>query len=154
MRWYNFSGPDGDFTLDFPVKPTRLADEYVEDAVIKHYGAETADTYFDLNYQDLPVPADDPLYSAFGPRAEILRAERVSKDGSRVIGYRRVAPNISDMERWQATGQTGKYLHLLSRQIIDRGRLYVLGCSAKQINKEVDKSVCRRFFNSFNIVAP
>lgn len=152
-RWYVFTSPDEDFTLEFPVKPTRLPDVQTESAVVRHYGTETADVYFDLNFQDVLVSADDPAYGTFGPQYEMTRAQNVSKDGSRVIGYRRVAQNISDMERWQATGQGDRYIHLLTRSIIHNGRLYLLGCSARPFNQEVDKGVCRRFFNSFRIIS-
>jgi hypothetical protein len=152
LQHYPFTSPDEDFTLEFPVKPTRLPDVQTESALIRHYGAETTGIYFDLNFQDLLVPADDPAYSTFGPRYEITRAQNVSRDGSRVIGYRRVAANISDMERWQATGQRDRYIHLLTRSIVHNGRLYLLGCSAHPFNQEVDKKVCRRFFNSFRII--
>jgi hypothetical protein len=151
-KWHLFISPDEDFTLEFPIKPIRLADVQNKEANIRHYGAETTDIYFDLNFQDLLVPTDDPAYSTFGPEAEIMRAQSVSRDGSRVISYRRVAPNISDMERWQATGQRDKYINLLTRSIIYNGRLYVLGCSSRPFNQEVDKGVCRRFFNSFHII--
>ncbi|HEX8708804.1 MAG TPA: hypothetical protein VF723_11220 [Pyrinomonadaceae bacterium] len=151
-KWYTFTSPDEDFTLTFPVKPTRLPDVQTESAIVRHYGAETTDIYFDLNFQDLLVPADDPAYSTFGPRYEITRAQNVSRDGSRVIGHRRVAANVSDMERWQAPGQRDRYIHLLTRSIVHNGRLYLLGCSARPFNQEVDKKVCRRFFNSFRII--
>ena len=151
-KWYTFNSPDEDFTLAFPVKPARLPDVQTESAIVRHYGAETRDIYLDLNFQDLLVPAGDPAYSTFGPRYEITRAQNVGRDGSRVIGYRRVAANVSDMERWQATDQQDRYIHLLTRSIVYNGRLYLLGCSARPFNQEVDKKVCRRFFNSFRII--
>src|SRR5918911_1265543 len=117
-RWFSFTSPDEDFTLEFPVKPTRLPDVQTESAIVRHYGAETTDIYFDLNFQDLVVPAGDPASNTFGPQYEIMRAQNVRRDGSRVVGYRRVAANISDMERWQATSQRDRYIHLLTRSIV------------------------------------
>ena len=53
---------------------------------------------------------------------------------------------------WSPTSRRGSYQHFLSRNILRDGRHYRIGCNSLIRDREVDKRVCRRFFNSFRII--
>src|SRR6266446_4642845 len=55
-RGYVFVSPDGDFTLSFPEKPNREADEPGPDSVFKSYGLYTQNGMrFSVNFSQLPM---------------------------------------------------------------------------------------------------
>jgi hypothetical protein len=148
--WYIFKGPDGDFSLAFPAKPQPFESD-VEGPVttIRHYQLSTKDgKYFSVNIQDMggdPRSRDD---NEFGQKDEVIVANAARERGERVVQVHRVAKNIIEMEVWQPVKNSQDKLNRLDHAILLRGRLYTLGCGSLIDNKEVDKAVCRKFFNS------
>lgn len=152
--WYIFPGPDGDFSLAFPGKP-KPSDSDGEGPVtiIRHYEVSTkAGKYFSVNLQDMggdPLSRDD---NEFGQKDEIIVAGAARERGERVVQVHRVAKNIIEMEVWQPVKDSQNKLHRLDHAIVHRGRLYTLGCGSLVDNKEVDRAVCRKFFNSLRFI--
>lgn len=148
--WYIFKGPDGDFTLAFPAKPEPF-ESGIEGPVtsIRHYQVSTKDgKHFSINIQDVGGEPRSRDANEFGQKDEIIAAAAARDRGERVVQVHRVAKNTIEMEIWQPAKGTQDKLHRLDHAIVHRGRLYTLGCGSLIDNKEVDKAVCRKFFNS------
>lgn len=79
---------------------------------------------------------------------EQLASEADRKDGLRVVQTHRVERNIVETERWQTVPETGANINYLRRSILRRARVYTLACGSVINGKEVDKSICQRFFSS------
>ena len=88
----------------------------------------------------------------FGLEDESVAAVAARDRGERVVQVHRVAKNIIEMEVWQPVKDTPNKLHRLDHAILRRGRLYTLGCGSLIDNKEVDRAVCRKFFNSLRFI--
>ena len=146
-KWYTFTGPDGDFTLQFPFKPQHEEDIQGPFAMIRRYSSTANTYYFGIVYQDV------------GPEASTLRQTHeedtsalLQDQGYIIVSIRRLSKNITQMELWSPSQTPKKFLHRIDRTIVSNGRMYTLGCSSRIAGREVDKSVCRRFFNSFRII--
>jgi hypothetical protein len=152
--WYTFIGPDGDFSLAFPAKPERFNSD-VEGPVtsIRHYQVSTkAGNHFSINLQDVGGDPRSRDANEFGQEDDIVAAAAARDRGERVVQVHRVAKNIIDMEVWQPVKDTPNKMHRLDHAILRRGRLYTLGCGSLIDNKEVDRAVCRKFFNSMRFI--
>jgi hypothetical protein len=155
-RWMTFTGPDGDFSVSFPVRPTPETlrpDMQGPVTAIRAYDAATDWVHFHINFQDYGGDPDSPEANSFGGSAyEQEMARGLRGDGVLVISARRLAPNISELEFWApATHPPYKKLHSLVRDIIYRGRGYHMSCGSRIQGEEVDRQACRRFFNSFRL---
>jgi len=154
VGWYSFTGPDGDFSLAFPAKPLPFESD-IEGPVttLRHYHLSTKDgKYFSVNIQDMggdPVSRDA---NEFDPNNESTVAVAARERGERVVQVHRLAKNIFEMEVWQPVKDTPNKLHRIDHAILRRGRLYTLGCGSLIDNKEVDRAVCRKFFNSLRFI--
>lgn len=103
---------------------------------------------FSVNFQDIGGDPGAAENNNFGPDHERIVANVARERGERVVQVRRLAKNVYEMEIWQTLKDTGANIQRLERGILRRGRVYTLGCGSLINNKEVDRSVCRRFFNS------
>lgn len=65
---------------------------------------------------------------------------------------RRIAPSISESEYWDPNDEKTGYQHSFNRSILHQGRFYFLSCGRLVEDIEVDKKVCRMFFNSFKLL--
>ena len=154
LGWYIFKGPDGDFSLAFPAKPEPF-ESGVEGPVtsIRHYQVSTkAGKYFSINLQDMGGDPRSRDANEFGQKDEVVAAAAARERGERVVQVHRVAKNIIEMEVWQRVKDSSNKLHRLDHAILRRGRLYTLGCGSLSDNKEVDRAVCRKFFNSIRFI--
>jgi hypothetical protein len=150
VGWYSFTGPEGDFSLAFPAKPQPFESD-IEGPVttIRHYHLSTKDgKYFSVNIQDMGGDPRSRDANEFDPDNEGIVAVAARERGERVVQVHRLAKNIFEMEVWQPVKDTQEKLHRLDHAILRRGRMYTLGCGSLIDNKEVDKSTCRKFFNS------
>ena len=153
MGWYIFKGPDGDFSLVFPAKPEPF-ESGVEGPVtsIRHYQSTKDGKHFSINLQDIGGDPRSRDANEFGQKDEIEAAAAARDRGERVVQVHRVAKNIIEMEVWKPVKDTQDKLHRLDYSILRRGRMYTLGCGSLIDNKEVDRAVCRKFFNSIRFI--
>jgi|SRR6185312_5540378 len=147
-KWYKFTGPDGDFTLTFPAKPTREPDGQGPITLMRSYGLNTQTAMrFSVVFQDLggsPLARSNNEWAA---DQEQIVAAASRNNGERVVQIRRLSKNVIEWELRQVVPQTGVDINYLRRDIIRRGRTYTLACGS--INgTDVNKSICRRFFES------
>jgi hypothetical protein len=148
--WQIFTSPDGDFTLTFPGKPEPFEHD-VQGPVtaIRAYNLYTKDgLIFSVNFQDIGGDPGAAENNNFGPDHERIVANAARERGERVMQVRRLAKNVYEMEIRQTLKDTGANIQRLERSILRRGRVYTLGCGSLINNKEVERSVCRKFFNS------
>ena len=152
-RWYVLVGPDGDFTLSFPEKPNREADEPGPDSVFKSYGLYTQNGMrFSVNFSQLPMDPNLPSANQWTDEVErsLLADDRENK--RRLVSSRRIGKNTFEAEIWDASNSTGESLNYLRQTIFRRGRVYTLLCGSEILGRRVDKSICRRFFNSMHFI--
>lgn len=148
-RWQTFIGPDGDFTLAFPQKPTREQDDQGLVTMIRAYSVTTeSGMHFSVNFQDLGGDPRSRRNNEYDQSAEQMMADAARDRGERVVQIHRIAGNIIETELWQTPPETSNNINYLTRNIVHRGRVYTLGCGSVINNQEVNKTVCRRFFNS------
>lgn len=152
-RWYTFKGPDGDFTLDFPRAPERLPDGQGPVTIIRHYALTTPDgSHFSVNFQDMggdPQSRDD---NEFAPDQEETVAAAAREDGMRIVQTRRLSKNVIEAEYRLTSPLTGDEIDYLLRTIVRRGRMYSLSCGVVVEGKEIDRSLCGRFFGSLHFL--
>lgn len=146
VKWYAFTGPDHDFSIQFPSKPAREEDVPGTIGVIRRYSSTTDTYYFGIVYQDVGHAASD-----LTPTHEESTATLLEEKDHKIISVRRLSKNTSQIELWSPSQTPGKFLHRIDRTILSHDRLYTLGCSSRIAEREVDKAVCRRFFSSFRI---
>jgi hypothetical protein len=144
--------PDHDFTHDFPVKPSRAEDVQGPVTILRRYVSATDTTYFEISIQDFGGALDSPDANSYDPKFEQNLSQLLIKDGFKIVQLRRTAKNIYEMEAWSPSQTPGRYQHNLARGVLRYGRQYRMGCGSLVIGQEVNKGVCRRFFNSFHIV--
>lgn len=148
-QWYTFTSPDGDFTLAFPRKPSREQDSQGPVTLIRSYGVTTeSGMYFSVNFQDIGGDPRARRNNEPDSRAEEMIADAARGRGERVVQIHRIARNIIEMELWQTSQLTGDNINYVTRNILHRGRVYNLGCGSVINNQEVNKTTCRRFFDS------
>jgi hypothetical protein len=152
--WYMFKGPDGDFSLAFPSEPAPYESD-VEGPVtiIRHYHLSTKDgKYFSVNIQDTGGNPRSRDANEFDQNNEATVSLAARERGERVVQVHRLAKNIFEMEVWQPVKDSANKLNRLDHAILHRGRLYTLGCGSLIDNKEVDKTICRKFFKSIRFI--
>src|SRR5260370_14632925 len=113
-KWYIFKGPDGDFTLPFPEKPTLKQVVQGPVTLLRSYEVTTDEgTTFSINFQDI---GGDPSASEsnewIGGLEEILFAADRRQNGP--VGQKhRLAKNIIKTELWlPVTTTRGKIKYL------------------------------------------
>lgn len=148
-KWYIFTSPDHDFTIEFPSKPAREEDAPGIVGVIRRYSSTTDTYYFGIVYQDVGHSARD-----LTPTHEESTAALLEERGHKIISVRRLSKNTSQTELWSPSQTPGKFLHRIDRTIVSNDRIYTLGCSSRVAEREVDKAMCRRFFGSFRVTGP
>lgn len=149
--WYTFRGPDKDFTIRFPGKPAREEGVQGPVTLLRRYAAAANGIYFELSIQDIGGVPGTPEASEFGPGFERNMAERLTKEGFRIVHLRRTAKNNYEMEAWTPREEGPGFLHSLERGVIHNGRIYSMGCNSLLPEREVDRKKCRHFLDSFRI---
>lgn len=149
-RWYMFTSPDDDFRLAFPSKPLEEEATQGPTTLIRAFGLVTPNGMrFSINFQDI---GGDPLAlesNEWGRNLEQLTSEADRKDGLRVVQTHRVGKNIVETELWQKVPENGANINYLRRIILRRARVYTLACGLVVNGKDLNRSICRRFFGSF-----
>jgi len=152
-QWYVFVSPDGDFTLSFPQKPNREADEPGPDSVFQSYGLYTQNGMrFSINFSQLPMDPNLMSANEWTDQVEqsLLADDREHK--RHVVDTRRIGKNAFEVEIWDAATKTGESLNYIRRTIFRRGKVYTLQCGSEIYGREADKSTCRRFLNSMHLI--
>jgi hypothetical protein len=153
-RWHTFVGPDDDFTIEFPSEP-RLEEgrqEAGEVAVRRRFSYYGNSLWLSVMFQDLGFPPDSRQANDLGPNIEEIIAAYTVDRGGKAIRVQRLAKNVLEEERLVPSRQTNKVRHVISRIIQRNSRMYTLGCVPLVDGQEVDKNICRRFFNSFRVI--
>jgi hypothetical protein len=152
-QWYTFTSPDKDFTLGFPLKPQRELEEQGPVTLIRTYGLNTRDGMrFSVNFQDVGGDPRSRQSNEFAPDHEEVVASAARRDGRRMIQIHRLAKNIIEMEYQLTVEETNADINYMERTILRRARVYSLGCGSVVDAREVDKSICRKFFNSMRFL--
>jgi hypothetical protein len=147
--WYIFTSPDRDFKLAFPRKPSREPDDQGLVTLIRAYSVTTENgMHFSVNFQDIGGDPRARRNNTYEPMAEDMMTDAARQRGERVVQVHRIAKNIIEMELWQTAQGAGDNINYLTRNIVHRGRIFTLGCGSVINNIEVDKTICRCFFNS------
>lgn len=151
-KWYTFRGPDNDFTLDFPSGPKRVEDVQGPVTVLRRYALTFENIYFEVSIQDTGGAPGSPEANELSPKYEQNMAELLAEDGTKIVQIRRLSKGSYEMELWFPSLDKDGYHHGLRRGAIRNGRQYHYGCNSLIIGREVNRDVCRRFFNSFRII--
>jgi hypothetical protein len=152
-RWYVFISPDGDFTLSFPERPIRELDQQSPGTSIKSYAFNTqSGMRFSINFQS---GADNPsrrLANEWndGYEQELLTTDR--ENNRRVVHTQRIGKDTFEAEIWDAGSNTSESINYLRRTIVRQTRIYTLLCGSEVYGRRVNKSICRRFFNSMHFI--
>ncbi len=146
--WETFAGPDGDFTVSLPGRPSRAPDAQGPVTTIRFYELITDRMHFVVNFQGLGGDPKARVSNEYAAGYEELLSDSLREQGQRIVRMRRIARNMVDVEAWQTPKETGADQHYLTRYVIRRGRTYQLNCASRSGGQQVDRAVCRRFFSS------
>jgi hypothetical protein len=151
-EWPSFRGPDNDFTLEFPSEPKRVEDLQGSVTVLRRYALTTQSSYFEISIQDTGGVPSSSYANEFSPNFEQTISQMMGEDGIKIVQLRRTTKGSYEMEVLSPTLDRKDYLHGLRRGLIRNGRIYSMACDSLIVGKDADRSICRRFFNSFRIV--
>lgn len=153
-KWFIFTGPDGDFRLEFPAKPSPEAAGQGPVTLIRGFSLTTVDGMsFSVNLQD---NGGDPLAShnnEWGSDLEQSMSAADRTDGRRVVQIHRLAKNIVEAEIWQTVAENGANINYLRRSILRKGRVFTLACGSAIDGQRLNKPVCERFFSSMTFIS-
>ncbi len=119
---------------------------------MRHFLSASGSFSFAVVIQDFGGDPAAHENNAFSPNYEKIIADGKNAGGARVVQMRRIAPNISESEYWDPNDEKTGYQYSFNQSILHRGRFYFLGCGRLVEDLEVDKKVCRMFFNSFKLL--
>jgi len=152
-RWNTFTSPDRDFTLDFPGTPKRVPDEQGPVTIIRSYGLTTKDGMrFAVNFQDIGGDPQSRQNNEFARDHEELVTAAAREQGRRVVQVHRLAKNVIEIEYRMRSEDSNDDISYVERTILRRGRVYSVSCGSVVGGREVDRSACRRFFNSMRFI--
>jgi hypothetical protein len=152
-RWYVLVSPDGEFTLSFPQKPDREPDEAGPVTPIRSYGLYTQTRMrFSVNFQDVSPSPDWRLANERNDDYEKGFLSKNSENKRRVVHTQRIGKNIFEAEIWDSSSDNGQSINYITQTIIRHARIYTLLCGSEIYGRRVDKSICRRFFDSMHFI--
>lgn len=149
---FTFVGPDDDFSVKTPVKFKFLSSKPNNLTSARLYGGSNDEVTLSIVLQEMDFASDNPYNNEFAPDYERMTAKLFLEKGSKVISFRRVVPNVVDWEHWHPAERSGEWRNTLERQVINNGRLYSLSCGSALNNQEVNKNLCKTYFNSFKLL--
>jgi hypothetical protein len=153
QTWYVFVSPEGDFTLSFPRKPSREADEPGPNSPVKSYGLYTQNGMrFSVNSQAGSGDPNSPLANEWNDRYEQSLLSSYRENKRRVIHSQRIAKNGFEAEIWDSSADNGESINYVIQTILRRGRIYTLLCGSEVYGQKVSKSICRKFFSSMQFI--
>ncbi len=146
-NWFTFTGVDEEFSLKTPINFKPITTKRNDLTTARQYGGDNDKITLSIVLQEMGLPANNPYIDEFAPDYERITAKLLREGGFEVISFRRISPNTVDWEQWNPNNY-----HTLSRHIVKNARLYSLSCTSNKINQEVDRKLCRVFFNSFKFL--
>lgn len=156
-EWGTLTGPDRDFTIDFPVEPKR--DEFrappsigKTGRLVRRYRAYTDEAMLVITFEDLNYPANSPFADSVAPTYEQKIRKAARQSGWKIIRIQRLSNSVAETEAWERLDKPAGYVHTISRTVVRNGQAYDLQCRSMFIGQEVDKPSCQRFLNSFRII--
>jgi hypothetical protein len=151
-RWYVFVSPDGDFTLSFPQKPSQEPDEPGPATPVKTYALRIQNgTQFSINSQGSFGDPNSPLSNEWNDRYEQALLTKDRENNRRVVHTQRIGKNTFEAEIWDSSA--GERLNYVRQTILRSGRIYTLLCGSQIYGRKLDKSICRRFFDSMHFIS-
>lgn len=158
-QWGTLTGPDRDFKVEFPVEPKR--DEFRGKSslgkagpLIRRYSASTDTLMLVISFQDLNYEPNSPFADSVASTYERKIKEAARRDGWKIIRIQRLSNSVVETEAWERSRAPSGYVHSISRTVIRNGQAYDLQCRSMFIGRELDRTVCRHFFNSFHVIGP
>jgi hypothetical protein len=152
-KWRKFIGPDQDFSLLAPNMMERLQDAQGERNYYRHFQCVFGYYSLAVIFYDYDGDPEAQENNVFGPNHEKLIRDGFIAGGYRVVQMRRIAPNIVEKEYWHPNIDETDYMHVYNRSILHKGRVYDLDCGYLLEGNEVDKKICRMFFDSFKLLS-
>lgn len=154
-RWYTFSGPDGDFTVQLPGKPVREPDVYSLGRTVRGYSLVKDFVHFQILFQNAGLgvnsPESDKLPADF---AESMVRDIEGKGGT-LLRAELERINVHELEAWVPfKNHPGQSLHYVERFIARNGQLYHLACTSLVPGRKLDPAIYRRVFDSFRVIGP
>lgn len=158
-QWRTYTGPDKDFTIDLPAEPT--GDEFRSKlstgetgALIRRYSAVTDTLMFVVSFRDTGYKPGSPFADRLSSDFERKVKESYKEAGWKVVSIKRLSNSVAEVEEWDRISKPSGYAHVIGRTIVRNGQVYDLQCRSTFFRQEVDRDICRRFFDSFRIIGP
>jgi hypothetical protein len=158
-QWGTLTGPDRDFTVEFPSEPKR--DEFRGKSslgkvgpLIRRYSLFTNTLMLVLSFQDLDYAPNSPFADSVASTYEQKLKAAARRDGWKIVRIQRLSKSIAETEAWERSHSPDGYVHSISRTVIRNGQAYDLQCRSLFIRQEVDRAVCYRFLTSFRVIGP
>jgi hypothetical protein len=151
-RWHTFTGPDRDFIIEFPFKPRLGTKKEGLGETMRQYDSTKGSLLFQLMFWDTGFARTSRQGNQLPPDFSQDMIEQAKQEGWTVIRSQLLSNNLYEQERWTPLDSNPeRKVHLIGRHIRRYGREYILTCSSLIPDKEVEREVCRYFFNSFRI---
>lgn len=158
-EWGTLTGPDRDFTIDFPVEPER--DEFRAEPstgkagrLVRRYRAYVGKTVLVITFEDLDYPANSPFADSVASTYEQRIRKAAKQNGWKIIRIQRPSNSAAETEAWEQLDKPAGYVHVISRIVVRNGQAYDLQCRSMLLDREVNRATCRRFIDSFRIIGP
>jgi hypothetical protein len=155
VRWQIFTGPDNDFTVELPGRPTREPDVQGLGTTVRGYSLVREFVHFQMLFQDTGIRLGDREGDKLPLDFSESRIKDIRQKGGIILRTDLARINVHDLEAWMPyKNYPGQRLHFIERFIARNGRLYMLSCTSTILNQKLDAAVCRRFFDSFRVIRP
>jgi hypothetical protein len=150
-RWQKFSGPDQDFTVEFPSAPIHTSHpNNLEGSPIEDYTIISGDHSFGITYQDAPEPVDGTSRESLRALAEGCRLD-ANSTGRKLLRVRRLPGGVVECF---SSGPSGNSVHRTDQRLernFVRGRRYYTLSVISWAKAGVNRAAAARFFSSFRL---
>ncbi|HEX8472608.1 MAG TPA: hypothetical protein VF666_01115 [Pyrinomonadaceae bacterium] len=150
-KWFLFQSPDGDFTLEFPAQPKRIQDLQGAITVVRQYVFADNIMWLGIAFEDYGGKPDSPENNDWGLKFEETFSRLSRENGTKIVQFRRLTKSTYELEAWTPASTPNDYQHYLTRATLRNARAYRMACHSLIKNQQVNKKVCRRFFDSFRL---
>lgn len=151
--WYVFNAPDKDFVIEFPTRPKREADTEAPSGTMHNYVLNTDSISYSFSYVDTGL---EPTSREGNQLPQMFRKsmlENAAEQGWVVLRSELLRKNVYEQETWSPIKRKpDQRLHYIERNIVRYGRQYILTCASLIPEQKVNSELCRRFFNSFQVI--
>lgn len=152
-QWYTLTGPDKDFTIDFPAKPRRENDVIGYGLLTRSYSLADDSALLQVMFNDTGVAPNSREANEFVEDFALRRMRQAKEERVGVVHARLLSKNVFEIEEWIPSKKNpNQNFHGIGRMVLRNGQLYTLLCSALVSGQQVNAQTCRRFLNSFRII--